>query len=171
MIQPNAAGSLAPPAERGERVRERVSRSQSVRTQINMHLENSAPPLPSPLPQYNWRRGSKNGGPTMDFKPRNRNSKGQFGPIYWAVPDLFHFAFGLKGQQTSIDLRPLRRTAEPIGNQTGGAAGVWIGLMTPGLAGMGTATGVAWGGGNPVFSTGSRCEDFIPNGSNPGIFC
>ena len=83
----------------------------------------------------------------------------------------FHFAFGMKGQQTSIDLRPLRRTAEPIGNQTGGAAGVWIGLMTPGLAGMGTATGVAWGVGNPVFATGPRCEDFIPNGSNPGIFC
>ena len=77
----------------------------------------------------------------------------------------------LKGQQTSMDLGVLRRTAEPIGNQTGGAAGVRIGVMTPGLAGMGTATGVAWGVGSPVLTTGSRCEDFIPNGSNPGIFC
>ena len=33
--QPNAPGFLAPPAERGERVRERGSRSHPVRTQIN----------------------------------------------------------------------------------------------------------------------------------------
>ena len=47
---------------------ERGSRSQSARTQIKQHLETSAPPLPGPLPQCNWRRGRKNGGLAMDFR-------------------------------------------------------------------------------------------------------
>ncbi len=39
MNQPNAPGSLAPSAKRGERVRERGSRSHPVRTQINPKTE------------------------------------------------------------------------------------------------------------------------------------
>ncbi len=39
MNQPNAPGSLAPPAKRGERVRERGSRSHPARTQINPKTE------------------------------------------------------------------------------------------------------------------------------------
>ena len=48
MQQSSDPGSLAPPAERGERVRERGFRSQSVRTEINTYLENSAPPPHEP---------------------------------------------------------------------------------------------------------------------------
>lgn len=78
--------------------------------------------------------------------------------------------FGLKVHIPSIALRLLLHTDGPAGTQTAGSAGVRIGGMTPGLAGMGTEPGATFDVGGSFFTAGSRGVTVKPKGLIPGTF-